>query len=80
MVGICQPNMCHLNFTSFSWCADFARIAYGPWRLCLLTDLGEISNLNRGPSIDASYQISVDLAKGFHRKLISKKIFSSETT
>ena len=47
------------------------RIAYGPWRLCLLTDWGEMSNLNRGPSIDAFYQISVDLAKGFHRRKLN---------
>jgi len=29
----------------------------------LLTDQDEISNLYRGPSIDASYQVSVQLAK-----------------
>jgi hypothetical protein len=28
---------------------------------CLLTDRDEISNLYRGPSIDASYQVSVHL-------------------
>jgi hypothetical protein len=33
------------------------------WRPCLLTDQDEISNLYRGPSIDASYQVSVHLAK-----------------
>jgi hypothetical protein len=31
----------------------------------LLTDLDEISNLNRGPSTDTSYQVSVQLAKQF---------------
>jgi hypothetical protein len=31
----------------------------------LLTDWDEISNLYRGPSIDASYQVSVQLAKQF---------------
>jgi hypothetical protein len=31
----------------------------------LLTDRDEISNLYRGPSIDASYQVSVQLAKQF---------------
>jgi hypothetical protein len=31
----------------------------------LLTDRDEISNLYRGPSIDASYQGSVQLAKQF---------------
>ena len=28
----------------------------------------EISNLYRGPSIDASYQVSVHLAEGFQRR------------
>jgi hypothetical protein len=31
----------------------------------LLTDCDEISNLYRGPSIDASYQVSVQFAKQF---------------
>jgi hypothetical protein len=31
----------------------------------LLTDRDEISNFYRGPSIDASYQVSVQLAKKF---------------
>jgi Zn-finger protein len=35
------------------------------WRPCLLTDQDEMSNLYRGPSIDASYQVSVQLAKQF---------------
>jgi hypothetical protein len=29
------------------------------WQPCLLTDQDEMSNLYRGPSIDASYQVSV---------------------
>jgi hypothetical protein len=33
------------------------------WWPCLLRDQDEISNLYRGPSIDASYQVSVHLAK-----------------
>ena len=32
------------------------------WRPCLSMDRDEISNLYRGPSIDASYQVSVHLA------------------
>jgi hypothetical protein len=35
------------------------------WQPCLLTDRDEISNLYRGPSIDASYQVSVQLTKHF---------------
>ena len=38
------------------------------WRPCLLTDRDEMNNINRGPSIDASYQVSVHLAKGFQRR------------
>jgi hypothetical protein len=33
------------------------------WRPCLLTDWDEMNNLYRGPSIYASYQVSVHLAK-----------------
>ena len=39
----------------------------GLWWPCLLTDRDEMSNLYRGPSIDASYQVSVHLAKRFQR-------------
>jgi hypothetical protein len=39
------------------------------WRSCLLMDRDEKSNLYRGPSIDASYQVSVYLAKRFQRSL-----------
>ena len=35
------------------------------WQPCLLTDRDNNSNLYRGPSIDASYQVSVQLAKQF---------------
>ena len=38
------------------------------WRPGLLTDQNEMSNLYRGPSIDASYQVSVHLAKLFQRR------------
>jgi hypothetical protein len=40
----------------------------GLWRPCLLTDRDEMSNLYRGPAIDASYQVSVHLAKWFQRR------------
>jgi hypothetical protein len=40
----------------------------GLWRPCLLTDRDEISSLYRGPSIDATYQVSVHLAKRFERR------------
>ena len=38
------------------------------WRSCLLTDRDEMSNLYRGPSIDAPCQVSVHLAEGFQRR------------
>jgi hypothetical protein len=50
----------------------------GLWWPCLLTDRDEMSNLYRGPSIDASYQVSVQLAKRFQRRRF-KKIEQSET-
>ena len=40
----------------------------GLWRPCFLTDRDEMRNLYRGPSIDASYQVSVHLAQGFQRR------------
>jgi hypothetical protein len=41
-------------------------------------DRDEISNLYRGPSIDASYQVSDHLAKRFQKRRL-KKIGQSET-
>ena len=38
------------------------------WWPCLLTDLDEMRNPYRGPSIDVSYQVLVHLAKSFQRK------------
>ena len=40
------------------------------WWPYLLMDWDEIGNLYRGPSIDASYQVSVHLAEGFQRKTL----------
>jgi hypothetical protein len=48
------------------------------WQPCLLTDRNEMSSLYRGPSIDASYQVSIHLAKRFQRRRF-KKISQSET-
>jgi hypothetical protein len=47
-----------------------------PW---LLMDRDGMSNLYRGPSIDASYQVSVHLAKWFQKRRILK-INQSETS
>ena len=40
------------------------------WRPCLLMDQDEMTNLYRGPSIDASYQVSVHFAKRFQRRFL----------
>jgi hypothetical protein len=40
----------------------------GLWWPYLLTDLDEMSNLHKEPSLDASYQVSVYLAKWFQRR------------
>ena len=64
----------------FIWPSDFQRRRFfrnqpirnknGLCWPCLLTDQDKISNLYRGPSIDASYmyQVSVHLAEGFQRR------------
>ena len=44
------------------------------WRSCLLMDRDKMCILYRGPSIDASYQVSVHLAKGFRRRLKCEKL------
>ena len=38
------------------------------WPPRLLTDRNEMGDLNRGPSIDAPYQVSVHLTKRFQRR------------
>jgi hypothetical protein len=51
------------------------------WRPCLLMDRDEMSNLYRGPSIDASYQVSVHLAEGFQRRRLKcEKLTDDKTT
>ena len=44
------------------------------WRPCLLMDRDEMSKLYGGPSINASYQVSVHLAKEFQRRLKCEKL------
>jgi hypothetical protein len=44
------------------------------WWPCLLTDRDKMSILYRGPSIDASYQVSVHMAEGFQRRLKCEKL------
>jgi hypothetical protein len=38
------------------------------WRPCLLTDPDEMSNLYRGPAIDANFQVALHLTEGFQRR------------
>jgi hypothetical protein len=40
------------------------------WWPCLLTDRDDMSNLYRRPSIDASYHVSVHLAKAVSEEMI----------
>ena len=51
----------------------------GLWWPCLLMDRDGLNNCYRGPSIDASYQVSVHLAKRFQRRRVYK-ISQSETS
>ena len=44
------------------------------WWPCLLTDRDKMSILYRGPSIDASYQVSVHMTEGFQRRLKCEKL------
>ena len=41
------------------------------WRPCLLMDRDEMSKHYRGPSIDASYQVSIHLTEGFQRRRLT---------
>ena len=38
------------------------------WQPCVFMDRHEMSNIYRGPSIDASYQVAVHFAEGFQRR------------
>jgi len=39
-----------------------------------------MSNLYRGPSLDASYQVSVHLAKGFQRRILKCEKLNGQQT
>jgi hypothetical protein len=54
---------------SAHWASSFlSRYKNCLWQPCLLMDQNEMSNFYRGPSIDASYQVSYHLAKWLQRK------------
>jgi hypothetical protein len=74
VVEFCPERLCHLDLDQrkFQFQVSEKIFRNQPtrnknclWQPCLLTDGDEISNLYRGPSIDASYQVSVQLAKQF---------------
>ena len=44
------------------------------WQPCLLTNRDQISNLYRGPSINASYPVSVHLAMWFQRRTFFRNL------
>ena len=48
------------------------RNKYCLWRPCLLTEQDEMISLYKGPAIDASYHVSVHLAKRFQRRRFLK--------
>ena len=58
----------YLSFNRFIFINQPIRNKNCLWQPCLLTDRDKMSNLYRGPSIDASYQVSVRLAKRFQRR------------
>jgi hypothetical protein len=49
------------------------------WWPCLLMDRDEMSNLYRGPSIDASYHVSVHLARVSEEKIKMWKVNGRQT-
>jgi hypothetical protein len=50
------------------------------WWPCLLMDRDEMSNLYRGPAIDASYQVSVHLTEGFQRRRLKCEKLTDDRT
>jgi hypothetical protein len=55
-------------FSYWAWFNDMGVFIIENICICLLMDQNEMSSLYRGPSIDASYQVSYHLAKWFQRK------------
>jgi hypothetical protein len=78
-------NICFLpSFGSFGYTASEDKIFFNRpirnknclWRPCLLANRAVMSNLYRGPSIDASYQVSDFLVKGFQRRRLKCEKFT----
>ena len=78
--SFCPDSLSFSSFSSFSKAVSEEKIfrnrpirnKNGLWWPCLLTDRDEMSSLYRGPSIDASYQVSIHLAKQFQRSRFLK--------
>jgi hypothetical protein len=63
----------HLTKFHIIWPSGFrgkAVLEIDLWQPYLLMDNDEMSNLYRRPPIDASYQVSVHLAKRFQRRFV----------
>jgi hypothetical protein len=85
-LGQNEQSLCFLpNFGSFGHAVSEEIFRNGTirnknrlWWPCLLMDRYRMSNLYRGPSIDASYQVSVHLTMWFQRRIFLE-IDQSET-
>jgi hypothetical protein len=63
-----EPKLCRKHLWARFFRNQPIRNKHCLWWPCLLTDRDKMSNFYRGPSIDASYQVSVHLAKRFQRR------------
>jgi hypothetical protein len=67
---VCVSFLAHLAKGNVSFCITWrpSSVSNCLWQPCLLMDWDEMSIRYRGPSIDASYQVSIHLAEGFQRR------------
>jgi hypothetical protein len=69
---LCQMNRNVVGSTYGRFCNRPIRNKNCLWRPCFLTNENRVSSSYRGPSIDASYHVSVHLVKRFQRRRIFK--------
>ena len=76
-LSFCFEKTLYKTFHSFGYLVSEEKIFFRnqptqskncQWWPCLLMDRDEMSNIYRGSSIDASYQVSIHLAKPFQRR------------